>query len=307
MIGLLDYPSGRVAWDIRRAVSERPPPPPAAQGAPGQAAPDAPRPDRRGGPRRGRGRRRPRIGARGQRGRGQPAGRRAEGDPARGEHAHLRQERRGARDHRGRHQPHRRPGRGDPQGPEGRHRRGRGQALLRARRRRLLPPGGAVVHDLETGSATQGGSTITMQLVKNLYSPRADRREASSRRPIAFQYEKRYTKNQILARLNRRLLRPERDRRAGRLADLLRQGRPEITLPQAALLAGLPQAPTAYNPFENPAEARARRVVLEEMAPAGSSRPRWPRRPRRRASTSSVARPTSASARSTSSSTSARS
>ena len=44
----------------------------------------------------------------------------------------------------------------------------------------------------------------------------------------------------------------------------------EITLPQAALLAGLPQAPTAYNPFENPDEARARRnVVLDEMADQG--------------------------------------
>ena len=43
-----------------------------------------------------------------------------------------------------------------------------------------------------------------------------------------------------------------------------------LTLPQAALLAGLPQAPTQYNPFNNPSGARKRRgEVLQAMVDAG--------------------------------------
>ncbi len=132
---------------------------------------------------------------------------------------------------------------------------------------------GAVVHDLETGSATQGGSTITMQLVKNLYSPRADRTVSKKLEEtyLAFQYEKRYTKNQILARYLNGVFYGQNavGVQAASLTYFDKDVR-EITLPQAALLAGLPQAPTAYNPFENPDAARARRnVVLEEMAQQG--------------------------------------
>ena len=168
-----------------------------------------------------------------------------------------------------------------------------------------------MVHDLETGSATQGGSTITMQLVKNLYSPRADRTVSKKLEEtyLAFQYEKRYTKNQILARYLNGVFYGQNaiGVQAASLTYFDKDVR-EITLPQAALLAGLPQAPTAYNPFENPVAARAAQRGARGDGPAGVHHaPRWPSGPRRRASTSSAARPTSASARSTSSSTSARS
>src|SRR5690606_33065456 len=48
------------------------------------------------------------------------------------------------------------------------------------------------------------------------------------------------------------------------------RGVKDITLPQAALLAGLPQAPSAYNPFANPKAAKERRnLVLDAMAEQG--------------------------------------
>ncbi|HVH00680.1 MAG TPA: PBP1A family penicillin-binding protein, partial [Miltoncostaeaceae bacterium] len=132
---------------------------------------------------------------------------------------------------------------------------------------------GAGLRDLESGSATQGGSTITMQLVKNLYSPRADRTLSKKLEEayLAFQYEKKYTKNQILARyLNGVFYGQNAVGVEAASLTYFDEDVWEVTLPQAALLAGLPQAPTAYNPFENPDEARARRnVVLDEMATQG--------------------------------------
>ncbi len=132
---------------------------------------------------------------------------------------------------------------------------------------------GAAVRDIESGSASQGGSTITMQLAKNLNSPRADRTISKKLEEVylAFQYEKQYTKNQILARyLNGVFYGQNAVGVQAASLTYFDKDVQEVTLPQAALLAGLPQAPTAYNPFENPDEARARRnVVLEEMADQG--------------------------------------
>jgi penicillin-binding protein 1A len=135
---------------------------------------------------------------------------------------------------------------------------------------------GAAVRDLETGSATQGGSTITMQLVKNLYDPEAGGRTADLGKKLeeaylAFQYEERYTKDQILTKyLNGVFYGQNAIGVQAAALTFFDRDVSEVTLPQAALLAGLPQAPSAYNPFANPEEARYRRnVVLEEMADQG--------------------------------------
>ena len=132
---------------------------------------------------------------------------------------------------------------------------------------------GAALRDLETGSSAQGGSTITMQLVKNLYDPQAGRTISKKIEEayLAYQYEKKYTKDQILTQYLNGVFYGQNA--VGVQAAALTYFDTDvwnITLPQAALLAGLPQAPSAYNPFTNPEQARARRnVVLDQMADQG--------------------------------------
>lgn len=132
---------------------------------------------------------------------------------------------------------------------------------------------GAAWRDLESGSATQGGSTITMQLAKNLYDPKADRTLSKKIEEayLAYQYEKKYTKDEILAKYLNGVFYGQNaiGVQAASLTyfdkDVWR-----INLQQAALLAGLPQAPSDYNPFANPEAAKARRnLVLDEMADQG--------------------------------------
>ncbi len=132
---------------------------------------------------------------------------------------------------------------------------------------------GAAVRDLQSGSSAQGGSTITMQLIKNLYDPAADRTISKKIEEayLAAQYEKRYTKDEILTQYLNGVFYGQNA--VGVQAAALTYFDTDvwnITLPQVALLAGLPQAPSAYNPFTNPAQARARRnVVLDQMADQG--------------------------------------
>ncbi len=132
---------------------------------------------------------------------------------------------------------------------------------------------GAGVRDLQSGAATQGGSTITMQLMKNLYEPQADRTLSKKIEEayLAYQYEERYTKDEILVKyLNGVFYGQNAIGVQAASLTYFNKDVSEITLPQAALLAGLPQAPSQYNPFENPEDARARRnLVLQEMAEQG--------------------------------------
>jgi len=133
--------------------------------------------------------------------------------------------------------------------------------------------GAAVRNAMDNDGLRQGGSTITMQLVKNLYDPDAPRDFAQKIKEahLAREVESRYTKDQILAKYLNGVFYGQNSVGV-QAASLTYFDKPvwAITLPQAALLAGLPQAPSAYNPFVNPEDATARRnVVLQEMANQG--------------------------------------
>ena len=132
---------------------------------------------------------------------------------------------------------------------------------------------GAAVRDLQSGSATQGGSTITMQLIKNLYDPKASRTLSKKIEEayLAYQYEEKYTKDEILTKyLNGVFYGQNAIGVQAASLTYFDKDVSDISLTQAALLAGLPQAPSSYNPFAHPEEARARRnVVLEQMADQG--------------------------------------
>ena len=132
---------------------------------------------------------------------------------------------------------------------------------------------GAAVRDLTAGGVKQGGSTITMQLAKNLYDPNAPRGFSQKIKEayLAKEIEQKYTKDQILAKYLNGVFYGENSIGV-QAASLTYFNKPvwAISLAQAALLAGLPQAPSAYDPFLNPKDATARRnTVLDEMANQG--------------------------------------
>jgi penicillin-binding protein 1A len=129
----------------------------------------------------------------------------------------------------------------------------------------------AALNNVRAGGITQGGSTLTQQLAKNLYL----QREASSRSVsrkideawIAVQLQDKYTKAEILtAYLNTVFYGQNAYGVEAAAHTYFDRTAKRLTLPQSALLAGLPQAPTDYNPFLHPAAARKRRnEVLQAM------------------------------------------
>jgi penicillin-binding protein 1A len=122
----------------------------------------------------------------------------------------------------------------------------------------------AVWADIRSQEVVQGGSTITQQFVKNQYT--AQERTVSRKlkeAALSWQLEQRWSKDRILtAYLNtiyfgngaygiEMAARVYFDKSAS-----------ELTLPEAALLAGLPASPGVYDPATNPEAAKARRTTV---------------------------------------------
>jgi penicillin-binding protein 1A len=134
----------------------------------------------------------------------------------------------------------------------------------------------AAAKDVTTGATVQGGSTITMQLVRQLYLTR-DRtfKRKIEEATLAKEMEKRRSKKWILTQyLNDVSFGTAGGQEAVGVQAAARVffGKPAkaLNLTQSVLLAGLPQAPTTYNPIRNPSAAKARRAqVLKAMAGAG--------------------------------------
>jgi penicillin-binding protein 1A len=129
----------------------------------------------------------------------------------------------------------------------------------------------AALHDLRGGSL-QGGSTITEQLAKMLYlTPRDTMVRKAQEAILGLELARRYSRGEILDMyLNDVFLgQGAYGVQAAALAYFsLPAG--QLDLAQAALLAGLPQAPSAYDPLLHPAAALARRnTVLALMAQQG--------------------------------------
>ena len=130
----------------------------------------------------------------------------------------------------------------------------------------------AAIKNIEAGKTVEGGSTITQQLVRNLYVGRERTLQRKIREArLAEELEHKHSKRWILqSYLNSVALRdgrrPDRGRRPGGRPDLLLEAaRKNLTLEESALLAGLPQAPSELNPFQNPKGALDRRnEVLDE-------------------------------------------
>lgn len=132
----------------------------------------------------------------------------------------------------------------------------------------------AAVKDLVHGGALQGASTITMQLMRNLYmhSDTHTFKQKIEEAKMAIDYTKNHSKHTILTQyLNSVPYGTVGGQTAigVQAASRVFFGKPvwELDLEQCALLAGLPQAPSEYNPLLDPAAARQRRnEVLAKMA-----------------------------------------
>ncbi|MCB9236282.1 MAG: PBP1A family penicillin-binding protein [Bacteroidia bacterium] len=118
----------------------------------------------------------------------------------------------------------------------------------------------------------QGASTITQQLAKNLFfSFEKTWQRKFKEMLVAFQIEQTNTKEQILEAYINQIhfgAGAQGIEKAARM--YFDKPAQDLTLPEAALLAGLPKSPTQYNPFRYYDRALARRhVVLDRMVAAG--------------------------------------
>jgi penicillin-binding protein 1A len=127
---------------------------------------------------------------------------------------------------------------------------------------------GAVLANLRSGDFEQGFSTITMQVARNIFPERIPGEDRSLSRKlteirVAKEIEQRYSKEEILELyLNHIYF----GNRARGIEAASRQyfgvAARELSLPQAALLAALPKAPSHYDPRRHPQEARERRDLV---------------------------------------------
>ena len=133
----------------------------------------------------------------------------------------------------------------------------------------------AAVADIRAGHVVEGGSTITQQLARNLYFDTGARLTLGGKIQetcLALSLARSMSKDQILAAYLNRVYYGN-DAYGAEAAARTYFSRPasRLSLPQAALLAGLPQAPSAYDPMARPAAARARRnEVLAAMLSTGA-------------------------------------
>ncbi len=126
----------------------------------------------------------------------------------------------------------------------------------------------ALVQDIRMRSFKQGASTLTQQLAKTLFlSPEKSIIRKIREAILAVQIERRYTKNEILELyLNLVYLGSGAYGVEAAARTYFDRSVTDLTLGQAALLAGLPKAPSIYSPLNNPLLAQKRRaIVLKQM------------------------------------------
>jgi penicillin-binding protein 1A len=126
----------------------------------------------------------------------------------------------------------------------------------------------AFLANLEEGETVEGGSTVTMQLVKNLFlSPDRTVSRKLAEAVLAMRLEQVFSKDQILEMYLNQVYWGHNTYGAETAAKSYFSKRAsELTLAEAAMMAGLIQAPEGYSPFVNYQLAKQRQaVVLERM------------------------------------------
>ena len=134
---------------------------------------------------------------------------------------------------------------------------------------------GSFLRNAKAGQITQGGSTITQQLVKlAVFSTKKE--DQTYKRKIqeimlALQLEHNYSKEQILTYYLNKVYMANNVYGFGTASHYyFNKELSELSLPQVALLAGMPQAPNSYDPYANADQAKERRdLVLYSMKENG--------------------------------------
>jgi penicillin-binding protein 1A len=130
----------------------------------------------------------------------------------------------------------------------------------------------AAIANYRRGEITQGASTITQQVVKQLLlSPERSFERKSKEMILALEIESKLTKDEIFYLYLNHIYFGGGTYGISAAARGFFDVEPSaLTLGQAALLAGLPQAPSRYDPRRNPGSAKARqRYVLDRMLTVG--------------------------------------
>ena len=129
---------------------------------------------------------------------------------------------------------------------------------------------GAAINNLRHNS-TQGGSTLDQQLIKLAYFSTNTSDQTLKRKSqeiwLSLQMERQYTKQEILTfYVNKVYMGNGYYGMKTAAKSYFGKELGDLSVAQAALLAGIPQAPTQYNPYTNPDAAKERRnTVLNEM------------------------------------------
>src|SRR4030088_1819581 len=123
---------------------------------------------------------------------------------------------------------------------------------------------GAAYRDIESGGKVQGASTLTMQLARNLFlSPDRSWHRKIQESMLAIQIERRFTKQQIFT-LYANQIYLGHGVYGFEAASQFYFSKPakQLTLDEAALLAGLPKGPGYYSPINHPDHAVKRRNLV---------------------------------------------
>ncbi|MDK6234133.1 PBP1A family penicillin-binding protein [Aerococcus sanguinicola] len=134
---------------------------------------------------------------------------------------------------------------------------------------------GSLIANIRAGGISQGGSTLTQQLVKlSAFSTKSE--DQTYKRKVqemmlALQLERNYTKKEIFEFYINKVYMANGVYGMGTAAEVYYgTSLNNLGLPQTALLAGMVQAPNNYNPYTNPEAAKERRdLVLSEMLENG--------------------------------------
>jgi penicillin-binding protein 1A len=131
---------------------------------------------------------------------------------------------------------------------------------------------GAAYRDLTSGGRLQGASTLTMQLARNLFlSPDRSFHRKVQETMLAIQIERRFTKPQIFTLYANQIALGHGTYGFEAAAQFyFSKPAKQLTLEEAALLAGLPKGPTVYSPINHPDRAQRRRnLVINAMLEDG--------------------------------------